>query len=376
MTRFVIKLLLFILPFALVYGTLGGFIVYTGEAMPLRMVVAHQSGEAPVLYRPRYGNRDFEFKLLSVETRQPEVIALGSSRVLQFRSMFFNRRSDAFYNAGAPAWTLDEVDHFLQELDTSAAPRILILGLDHPWFNDAFVSDPLPPSRTDLQQLTETTAAVVQDTILGEEQVDVARMLRRTEPGHGTLALGWRAIRDGHGFRNDGSEQYGDFLVAKFLSPELERSRHMAWMQEGQEMYVRGDHVSETRLRQLEAILQRCKERGIYVIGFSPMFMPTLYDALSAGGQHGYMQEMVTRLSAMFERYDYAYFDFSNGAWVGAQDSDFFDGWHGSEMVTLFMYLRMVEALPAVLGEYSDTNALYAKISQITSTFEVFGNEF
>jgi len=104
MKPFWLKLCLFALPFVLAFVALTGILIYSGESMPLAMVVAMQQGETPVLYRPRYGNRDLTFKLMSVEARHPEVLALGSSRVLQFRSVFFNLDTSVFYNGAGPAW--------------------------------------------------------------------------------------------------------------------------------------------------------------------------------------------------------------------------------------------------------------------------------
>ena len=71
-----------------------------------------QMSDDPILYRPRYGNRDLDFKVISANLRQPEVMTVGSSRVLQFRSLFFDKQPHAFYNGGAPAWTLDKCANF------------------------------------------------------------------------------------------------------------------------------------------------------------------------------------------------------------------------------------------------------------------------
>ena len=67
--------------------------------MPLPAVIQMQAGGEPVLYRVGYGNRDQDYKLMSVEYRQPEVLMIGSSRVLQFRGQFLNNEPDIFYNA-------------------------------------------------------------------------------------------------------------------------------------------------------------------------------------------------------------------------------------------------------------------------------------
>jgi hypothetical protein len=371
---FALKLVLYSLPFALPFLLLTGFLVYTGESMPLSMVVALQNGGDPVLYRPRYGNRDLQFKLFTTNTRQPEVIALGSSHILQFRAMFLNRDSRSFYNAGGPAWQLSHIEAFLDGL--TYTPRILILSLDHPWFNDAYPGDPFAPSlepTSDFDQIFMVNRSVLQ-TLIDGESLDLSRMLERREPGYGGLALGLRAIRDGHGFRSDGSEQYGDFLIAHFLYPENERARHLSLLQNGEDMYVRGDTVSETGLSQLDILLQECEERGITIIGFLPPFMPTLYQQMIDGGQHGYVQRLPSRLQALFQQHRGSFFDFTDSRTLGAVDTDFFDGWHASERIYLRLYGQMLQALPELLGTYSDRPFLEAADANATDTFNVFGS--
>lgn len=352
-----------------------GFLIYTGETMPLGMVVAAQMGDQPVLYRPRYEARDMTFKLLSTNARHPEVLALGSSRVLQFRSMFFHKDSRAFYNAGAPAWTLRQVEDFLNGLDVDATPRILIIGLDHPWFNDAFFTADAAPEAGDVAQMFFAGRDFLEDVFKGES-FDINMYLQRREPNLGGLALGLRAIRDGHGFRNDGSEQYGDFLVAHWLWPQNERQRHMDYVRDGIEMFVYGDTVSETAMARLESALQWCKDHDIYVIAYSPPYMPTLYDTMVERGNHTYMAALVPRLESLFKDYGFSYFDFSDGEQLGATDDDFFDGWHASERIYIRLYRQIVLALPDILGAYSDEEFLEEADENAADTFQVFGNQF
>ncbi len=369
--RFLLKLFLYTLPFAVPFLLLTGFMLYTGEALPLRLVAEMQLGDSLVLYRPRYGNRDLAFKTLSANLRQPDILTAGSSRVLQFRSGFFNLQPRAFYNAGAPAWTLDQVQQLLADL--TFTPRVLILGLDQPWFNDAYVPDVIPSPTTDFAHLFAVNRSFLQDVLAGEP-FDIARYLARIEPGAGGMALGLRAIRDGHGFRSDGSEQYGDFLVAHWLDPQTERQRHLDWLRDGAEMYVRGADVSSSRLAQLAALLDGCAERGITVIGFLPPYAPALYQTMIADGNHGYLQQLDSALQPLFEQRGFAYFNFSDVTPLGAADSDFFDGWHASERIYLRLYSLMRAALPDLLAPYSDPAFLAAIDADATDTFHVFGS--
>lgn len=370
MPRFLLKLALYALPFLIPLLLLTGFMLYTGESLPLRIVADMQVNE-PIVYRPRYGNRDLAFKTLSANLRQSAVLSAGSSRVLQFRAQFFNRQPDQFYNVGAPAWTLDQVEQLLHDL--TFTPRILILGLDQVWFNDAYNPDVIDPPMSDFAHIDAVNRAFLHDVLIGE-QFNIPRYLARVEPGEGGLALGLRAIRDGHGFRSDGSEQYGDFLVARWLDPQTERQRHLDYLRDGAEMYVEGDTVSQSRLAQLAALLDWCDERGIVVVGFLPSFTPTLYQQMSAGGNHTYIQQLDAVLQPMFEQYGFAYFNFSDGASLGATDADFFDGWHASERIYLRLYQQMLAARPDLLGAYSDPAFLAAADASTTDTFRVFGN--
>lgn len=370
MKRLLIKIALFTLPFALGFLAITLPLIYSGESMPLRWVAELQMGDAPVLYRTRYGNRDIAYKTLSTNLRRPEIVAVGSSHVLQIRAGFFNRRPSAFYNAGAPAWTLEQVEIYLNGLDPASTPRVLILGLDHPWFNDAYVPELIEQHTTDFQQIFMVNRSYLQDALDGDA-LSLEQMLARREPTGNGMALGLRAIRDGHGFRNDGSEQYGDFLVAGWLSPEVERQRHLDDLQAGRRMYVRGSVISERALDELRVILELCQQRGITVIAFLPPFMPSLWDQLVAGGQHTYILDLPQRLTPLFDSFGFKLFDFSDGEQLGATDEDFFDGWHASERIYLRMILRMIEALPEQLGVYSDAAYLRDIEARATDTFNV-----
>lgn len=369
--RFLLRLALYTLPFAVPFLLLTGFMVYTGESMPLRLVAEMQMGDSPVLFRPRYGNRDLDFKTLSANLRHPDILTAGSSRVLQFRSLFFNLQPRQFYNTGAPAWTLDQVQQLLNNL--TYTPRILILGIDQPWFNDAYEPDIIDPQVTDFAHSFGVNRSFMQDVFNGEA-FDISRYLARLEPGFGGTALGLRAIRDGHGFRNDGSEQYGDFLIAHWLDPQTERQRHLDWLRDGAEMYVYGSTVSPSRLQQLEATLQWAQNRGITVIGFLPSYMPTLYQQMIASGNHTYIQQLPAALEPLFARYNFPFFNFTDGVQLGATDADYFDGWHASERIYLHLYASILTARPDLLSAYSDPAFLAAADASATDTFTVFGD--
>ena len=367
--KFIAKLAFFCIPIAIPFLIVTGGLVYVGESMPLQEVIRLQDSDWAVLYRPYYGNRDQGFKLMASNYYEPEILITGSSRVLQFRAQFANENPDAIYNAAAPAWELDEVSRLIFNLDYT--PEVIILGIDYPWFNDDYPGDPIVEPPTNLwNRLWVVNRSYLQD-VIDREEFDYQAILARNEPGGtGGLALGLRAIRDGHGFRNDGSEQYGDFLVAQHLWQPNLRGHHMGLFANGEQMYWEGDTVSQTALEQLDTILQYAQENDILVVGMLPPYMPQLWEQLSVSERHTYIPQAEIALESMFEEYEFPLFDFSDVSESGFTDEDFFDGWHHSEKVSIQLWIEMAEQIPE-LAQYTDIPALQQIVDTAPDTFRV-----
>lgn len=371
MQDFWLRLFLYLLPFAVGFVTLTGGMIYIGESMPLSMVVAIQERDELVLFRYRYGNRDQQYKLLSANARRAPLLAVGSSRVLQFRDGFANLNPRDFYNASAPAWTLDEVEALLNSLDENALPQVLLLGLDLAWYSDNYEGDVFPEPISDFANIFAVNRSFLQDVLNGED-FDWGLYLARREPAtNGNMALGMRAIRDGHGFRNDGSEQFGDYLVAEWLQQSQQREQHEALMRDCQFVYPCGDTVSSLRLEQTRRILAWADEREIYVVGFLPSYAPSLWAEMSNLEQHAYIHPAREALGAMFGESGFNFFDYSDGADLGLSDEDFFDGWHASEKGNLALYIQMVMFTPE-LQVFSDAVGLQAIFDASEDTWKVF----
>jgi hypothetical protein len=380
---FLIRLLLFFVPLLAYATSTTGVAAYSGEFLPLRQVVALQQGEAPVLYGRAYRDNYFAFKLLSTKARKPEVLSIGSSRMLEFRSMFFNRKSSAFYNAAHAAQSIYAVHQFLMALESSELPKVLIISLDQPWFNASSrfsvaptAADPVDDETTlDFTHVANVGRNVTVDTVT--RKIKLSQIMRRTEPVHGAQAVGLNAIVNGMGFRNDGSYQYGTDII----NPPSFASR----MEEGfndlrdnvDSHFIAGADLSQAALDELELILQFARANDMFVIGFAPPYAPTIYGQMMADGKHSYIPKEITAIQALFKRYEFGYFDFSDAAQLGATEDDMVDSFHASEFINLRMYLQMLSALPDVLSPYSDAAFLQPLAQQPPSNrFELFGNRF
>lgn len=373
MQKFWLKLIAYISPFALIFILVTGYLIYIGESMPLAWVANTQSEAVPSLFRNLYGNRDYAYKLYNIRLREPEIIALGSSRVLQIRDGFFNKNPEAFYNAGAPAWQLEEVYDLVKAIPKEQLPEVILLGIDFPWFNPDYPAAPETVSVNDWENLFLVNRAFIQDLLLGDD-FNLEALSKRIEPGsESALALGIKAIRDGHGFRNDGSEQYGDFLVAQWLSQASERERHLALMRSGGEMYVYGDVVDQTAINMLDDLLDYANENNFIIIGFFPQYMPSLWEEMMHSGHYAYIPQAKESIESAFNLHGFPIFDYSNGAWIGTTDEEFFDGWHASELANLRQYRHLLSYTESILGDYSDDASLARIENAAISTWDVFG---
>src|SRR4051794_12125503 len=120
--RLVQQLIIFTAPFILYLASTGSLAFYSGEFTPLNQIVTMQQGNSPVLYGRAYKDNYFSYKLLSTEARSPQILALSSSRINQFRSMFFNKDTAAFYNAAQSVQSIYQARQFLESLDPNRLP--------------------------------------------------------------------------------------------------------------------------------------------------------------------------------------------------------------------------------------------------------------
>jgi hypothetical protein len=345
--------------------------VYMGEAMPVSGVVAIQQDTPGVVYGPSDRETIFAYKLLAANTRQPEVLVVGSSRTLQIRSWMFARQPEAFYNAGGEAWGLREIRAFLRQL--SYSPRILIVGLDQPWFNADFVDwEEVPPSLDTAPLDIERTfgaARALMDTVVDQE-IDLQSVFDRHIWVDGSTGLGLHALRFGSGYRNDGSYQDGNILVNPDLA-EVARAHDLEAAPTGWRQFVQGSEVDERRLRRLDEFLDESQARGIMVVGVSPPFMPSIYRTLIEGGNNTYIEKANAAIAALFDAYGFPYFDFSDATQVGGNDTELYDGWHPTELLAGRMVVHMAEAQPDLFAPYVDVAALEQTLAGAENPIEV-----
>jgi hypothetical protein len=101
MKKVVVRLFILMVPILIptILVSIGSF--YIGEAIPVSLVVEMQrNAVSPIIYYPTGSRQEIMYyKYIATVSRRPEILILGSSRVFQFRSEFFNEQSGKVYNA-------------------------------------------------------------------------------------------------------------------------------------------------------------------------------------------------------------------------------------------------------------------------------------
>jgi hypothetical protein len=345
--------ILFLFPLAVVFGTPALVLWLSGELTNPDTVVHRQLADRRlVLHGPAYTNSSIYVKVRLLTERRPQVLALGNSRVLQFRRGLF-RPDVSFYNAGG---TVARIRHFralLEKLPREALPEVLVIATDTAYFNlsfDKIEKDGLNLAWMEQQLTAHSTPAEVFQTRWRDVWSDMragkikwGRLL--SFDGLGTR-VGLSALCNDAGFRNDGSYHYGgvDLDITNPAHRDYQFANTLKLVAAGRGRFPWGDAPSEPALREMDALLDFCAKNGVHVIGFMPPHAHAVWEAMQAlGPKYNYIAKLEPALRTRFEARGFELYNFSDFAMLGAPDTDALDGYHGSERTYLQLVIAMLE---------------------------------
>ena len=97
MQKFIKSFIIFQIPILCYLGIIILLLAISGELLKYDKLIADHNND-DILIGLAYSNVK-DIKLIITEHRNPKIMALGTSRVMQFRDFFFNN-PEFFYNAG------------------------------------------------------------------------------------------------------------------------------------------------------------------------------------------------------------------------------------------------------------------------------------
>jgi len=136
MKRFLIRFSSFLVPIVVLFIIPTYFLINSGENFrSVSDITRNRSKQFLVGYKFNESNYRY-IKWNSINNSETlDVLALGSSRVLQFRDSMFTGK---FYNSGFTIQSINDFEPFLKGLKVRQLPQIIIISLDQWMFNSAW----------------------------------------------------------------------------------------------------------------------------------------------------------------------------------------------------------------------------------------------
>ena len=284
-----------------------------------------------------YYDKSYKFHMTD-EVCRPQVLALGSSRIMQVKRSVVSP-DYTFYNAGGAIQNLQELSLFIEKLQET--PKLLLVNLDQWWFNRAYIDEdqPFSPSVYDEPTLESSKLGLM----ICDFYTDLAKGKISLGKVFSSHQIGLNAICNDNGFAADGSRYQGDMIVAPEQQEDYNFKNVLERIRNGNNRFQYADQADSTQISALEHFLSLCVSRQIKVAAFLPPFAPFVYHQMQQTGKYGYMSQLYGMLHPVFDKYEgCSVYDFTDVTDTGAHNYDFDDGFHGSENIYNGMIREMV----------------------------------
>lgn len=335
--RFGARLGLFLLLVAVVIGFSVVSLYKAGEIRPFSSYI-HPLKQGQ-LFELGYSYVDKAYKFhMTDEVMRPQVLALGSSRIMQVRHSIVSPEY-SFYNAGGAIQKVRELPMFLNKLQDS--PKLILMNLDQWWFNRAYINDDQPFDSSvydgpeiDLLKLGRLVCDFYTDLVKGK--INLVKVFSSDN-------IGLNAICNDNGFTADGTPNSGDRVIIPEEQDDYNFKDVLERIRLGNNRFQYGEQADSTQIRDLEDFLSLCVARHIKVVGFLPPFAPFVYQRMQETGKYGYMSQLYKMLLPVFDKFEgCSFYDFTDVTDTGAHNYDFYDGFHGSEIIYNGIIRQMV----------------------------------
>ncbi|MCR4666155.1 MAG: hypothetical protein K5657_02545 [Desulfovibrio sp.] len=335
-------------------------------------------------------SQDFvDYKLRLYKEVRPTIVAIGSSRVMQFRSSAF---SSKFLNMGGVAGNIPVLRSTIDAMLRIHKPEAVIIGLDFWWFMPAWNADPFmeePPTSGSYAYGLE--ALKKPWTWLLEGKISWRDFLA---PVRGLLGEGFRGDRFGimaqqtdDGFGPDGSWYYTGESTGQKKPFDYRFQDTMSQVVGGAKAFYHvkdpADAPSSRHLDAFAEIYCRLQSRGIRTFVFIPPLAEKIY--LAVREREAFYPHLFSLAGALQSR-GINVLDVTDPRRLFSGDCEFVDGFHGGEVT----YLRILRSLCdqwAALLPYVDIDELNRRIlewqghtlvhdDRLTPLFEVDSQNF
>lgn len=345
MNKFLLKIIIFVLPTLIIF-LIPIFVIQIGrEAKSSKEIVLNQSADRNMLFSFAYNDSSFlNYKSELITLRNPTILTVGSSRVMQLRKEFF-KNSEGFINAGGTIKTIGDIERIISNTKENTT---ILLGIDQ----DLMLKEGTPtriisdkPYPLMVIHIIESNMRRIYTDILSKK-INLSNLY---SIGKESKNIGIPAILTNSGFRSDGSYRYG----AQIGNPKLEETA-LAQI-ETESNLIKHDFRDTTQvetenyennLKLLEKIYKTSINKNIKLVVFTPPFPNRKIEAMKVSGS--YWKSLVTSIpegiGGVSRRNGIIFFDFTKTSSFNGSDTEFVDGIHGSDLmyskIALFIALN------------------------------------
>lgn len=334
MNKFLKSYFLFLALFIFVAGIPILYLYRSGEYMGLEeIVLKQQKTESKVLYGTALHVNTRLYKKELLANTQPKVIALGSSRVMQFRQHMF---SDVFLNLGGGMESIHDGINLIPDI-IKRQPVLIILGLDVWWFNDRFQKPDIQPAEISFNPRPSFSHSRSVFKWLRSNKISLNEYVLTIIKGAPEVSIGVSGLkRDGFGV--DGSYYYTRTITGQIESSDKGFNGTFKRIENGNKRFQYNSYANNQHIDNIVQLIRRLEENDINVIVFFPPFANAVIEKLSNMEEN---YKYISDIKAKLIDSNIVFSDFSNPMEIKSHDCEFIDGFHGGEIT----YIRILEDL-------------------------------
>lgn len=346
-------LLFFCLLLALPIGGNWLFLCNCGELLSVEEIVKKQlNSQKNCIVGLATRNQGYYYKKALYDEARPQVLVLGSSRVMQIRESFFTK---SMVNAGGAMSSINEGLSFLQETLNDSAPEIAIIGLDYWWFNqNALEPSTLVKPPLKLSHSISVRSYLLPYKWLWEKKITPTQYLS-TLKSFGKFSaslengIGVDGILFQNGFAKDGSYVYAKTISGNEPNFDDRFLLSMNNISQNGSRFEYGASVNAVHFANFIRLLKLLEQKKVKYFVFIAPLAPQVANKMDEyQEQYRFIADLRVQLSGA----GVAFSDFHHPDSLGASDCEFIDGIHGGDLVYARILKNMASKHPE-LGAYT-----------------------
>ena len=321
-----------------------------------------------------YNEKNYKYlkwKTISINSKF-DIWSIGSSRAMQFRKEMFNK---SFYNAGYTVGSINEFLPFMKSINPTKYPDVLIVTLDIWMFNykhdkvNEIIDETKWSNSFSMEPDFQVLKSAWKDLIFNKYKSEYIYK------SNGYFRIGCNALYKNSGFRNDGSFYYGEqikkLLINDSTCSDYKFKSTFSRINKGNERFEYGSIPNPKAFEELEKFLDFCQNNSIKVILVMPPFAKATYNKMLTSGNYDYIQYIPKKCDIFANKKGFEFYDFSSPTTINSNDSEFIDGFHGSEKVYLRLLIKMLES-KSILTQKTNIVKLQNDLNNSISNYQVY----